>query len=244
MEGEKESAKPRKDGRIPGEIVDTSISARLKRAIERRKVPNYRPRTHSDRYMHIGKADDKTFIPTPFDLGDVDHPYIMFRNRWGPFVNGKNRPRNSKGRPTTIYADMAEILDDWCSENADRKAQLAEEMLEFMKTGNTSRSTLFQLPDGENARRAAQYMCAILVAAEPHEARSNPDGGKLARGCLRAIKNRPELTFTQVFGKKNAWFFQALPKGNEIHREMMETGGFRPELEEELSDSSDEELLS
>ena len=241
--GESESPQPKRDGHFDGEVVDTDTAVRLRRAVERRDQSPIRERTASDHYMHLSLGD-RTPILTPFRTGE-DGPYLTKAHApfSGPFVDGKRKPfhmaTNKNGKEirvySTQYSTMVRILDDWCTENPEKRRALIAQMIDFMRGGAIKASTLFEEKD-ENAKHAADYFIATLTAAETHEQRANPDGGKLARAALNAVLEGE--TFTAVFVDDSGFFPQAQKKGNDKHRAAVKRGRFHSKLV--LSDSSEE----
>lgn len=245
---EHNSVMPRRNGCRNNESVGISTAARLRRAIARRQVPGYRARKPSDMFAIIYAktgADGKpwrTEILTPYALDGENNPYMIIGKN-GPVICGENRPINKEGKRTTKYEDIAAILDEWCRGGEDRKEKIAGEMLDYLLRGNTERSELFQFPGDINVLRAARFMAAILIAAEPHRLRKNQDGGKLARACLRAIKNKRELDFTKVFVEDGNYFPQAQKGGNRKHVRVMKRDEFSSVIGDEMSDSTEEEAF-
>ncbi len=238
VEGERKSPKPDIPGVEEGQIKDTAITVcRLLRAQKRRMHTKTRKCTRSDMYMHIPLGKDNILIHTPFASDEREFPYMRkapFPHARGPFINGRNRPQGS-----TSYLNMTKILDSWCKNNSNMRQALLDAMLRWAKTTEEPNYSpqLFEESEKDiDARRAANYFIAILIIAEPHETRANPDGGKLARACLRIVGSGK--TFTEVFASDNGFFPQALKNGNVLHRKRMDENSFHEDIPEYLSDSS------
>ncbi len=237
-----------------------SIAERLKRANARHSTEGGGRKTMADAYMHRDLSQ-KTRVPTPFTLLDdeEDIPILtegkVFGRPAGPFIKGGNRPQitvkgirqgkvQERKQASTSYYAISQVLDDWCNAQADPNAarsQLADELITFSRSGSPDaflHSALFEGDDkSENARKAANYLAAILVAAEPHEERANADGGKFERGALGLLKRG--YTFMEVFGDpENAIFIQAQKSGNRKFKTAMNRNAFHEDID--LSDSSDE----
>lgn len=204
--------------------------------------------------------DDIPQLKEGWGYGRSMGPYITGKNQPKKWDEEKN-----KWVASTSYETIARALDSWCENQEDPagvRGRLADELIEFLREpGDIVHSRLFDGDDGvenarraapipiisnavnddngvENARRAANYLAAILVAAETHESRKNPDGGKFARAALELLKK--DHTFWEVFGDSaNAIFIQARKKGNEKFVSALKRDHFDEEIV--LSDSSDEE---
>lgn len=226
---------PTRPGLEDGEIVDTSVSAHLYNAQGRRQDDPSRVRTRSDVFWARTPGDGQPSripVPTPFSRSH-DVPYMQ-KKFGGIIINGQQRPKRKKA-PTTKYTDLVAILDDWCSKHPGQRAQLVQEMLNYMESpGPIMSSQLLQGAADENVRRAANYFIAILTAAEPHQTRANPDGGKLARACLHMIQNG--MTFANAMD----YFPQAKVKGNKLHRTMQAKDLFSSDIELSASSGNEE----
>lgn len=237
-----------------------SIAEKLKRANARHSTGGGGRKTMADAYMHRDLSQ-KTRVPTPFTISDdeQDIPILSagkaFGKPTGPFISGRNRPQitvkkikqgkvQERKQASTSYYAISQVLDDWCKAQTDPNAarsQLADELITFSRSGSPDaflHSTLFAGDErSENARKAANYLAAILVAAEPHEERANADGGKFERGALGLLKKG--YTFMEVFGDpENAIFIQAQKSGNRKFKTAMNRNAFHEGID--LSDSSDE----
>ena len=231
-------------------IVDTA-NARLNNTIVRAQLrrlyntQSFRPKKRADLYMHLTmkrKRDHgEISISTPFShlFGE---PY-MARGWWGqPYVSGRKKPKMDRtAKRSTAYSTILSILDNWVAlpKNKEKKIQLVSDMLYYLEsTGKVLPSNVFRNLRDSNAGRAANYLCAILLA-EAHETRANPDGGKLARKTLRKVLSG--ATFASAFAQ---FFPQSRLHGNKAFREELERGGSAIEDDQEVSDDSDDESMS
>ena len=245
----KPSQPPHWKGSKDGVIVDTTDNRGLKNRIVRaqlRRLQNkrpFKPRTRADLYMfqqlRYKRDGGEIRIETPYSH-QFGKPY-MARGWWAqPYVSGKNKPiKDHTSKGSTSYPTILSILDEWADEskNQEKKELLIKEMLNYLKTtDDVHESTMFTVQIDANVGRAANYLCAILLA-EAHESRANPDGGKLARKTLRKVLQGD--TFVNAFAR---FFPQSRKNGNRAFREVLEAEGSAIKDDSEVSDDSDDDF--